>query len=379
MNTSFQFLDKSLQLYRYPKRFAHPSWQAWDSADELLLTHISETDNHYFDAKILILNDDFGALTCWLSPANITHVSDSLVAQTACQKNLTANQLEDANVHFLDSMSSLPKAPDWLVIKIPKSLALLEYQLAQVQIIVGENTKIVAAAKAKSVQKSTLSLFEKYLGPTHTSLAKKKSRLVFSKPTLPIAVKPSPEPISWQSDDKQLTLINYANVFARQQMDIGARLLAENLPNCDGKRVVDLGCGNGIIGLTVLQNYTDCHVTFVDESYMAVASARKNIETNFSDKMSQCTFAVSNCLEHFDKQTSFDNIICNPPFHQQNTVTDHIATQMFEDSKMKLAKGGELRVIGNRHLDYPQKLKRLFGGYNVIASDRKFSVLSSNK
>lgn len=379
MNTSFEFLDKSLQLYRYPKRFAHPSWQAWDSADELLLAHICETDEQYQNAKILILNDDFGALTCWLAPSNITHVSDSLVSQTACEKNLVANNIESNTIHFVDSMSSLPKAPDWLVIKIPKTLALLEYQLAQVQNIVGGNTKIVAAAKAKAIQKSTLSLFEKYLGPTRTSLAKKKSRLVFSQPSLPISCKPTPEPISWQTDDYQLTLINYANVFARQQMDIGARLLIDNLPDCTAKRAVDLGCGNGVIGLTVLQNYLDCHVTFVDESYMAVASARKNVELNFPEKMSQCTFAVSNCLEHFDKHTCFDNIICNPPFHQQNTVTDHIATQMFEDSKLKLAKGGELRVIGNRHLDYPQKLKRLFGGYSVVASDRKFSILSSRK
>jgi 16S rRNA (guanine1207-N2)-methyltransferase len=52
---------------------------------------------------------------------------------------------------------------------------------------------------------------------------------------------------------------------------------------------------------------------------------------------------------------------------------------MFVESRDALRSGGELRVVGNRHLDYPAKLKRLFGNCDVIASDRKFMVLRSTK
>jgi 16S rRNA (guanine1207-N2)-methyltransferase len=58
-------------------------------------------------------------------------------------------------------------------------------------------------------------------------------------------------------------------------------------------------------------------------------------------------------------------------------ITDDIAWQMFVDAKKMLRPGGELRVVANRHLDYPDKLKRLFGGCQVIANNPKFIVLSA--
>jgi len=44
-----------------------------------------------------------------------------------------------------------------------------------------------------------------------------------------------------------------------------------------------------------------------------------------------------------------------------------------------LVKSGHLIVVGNRHLEYHIKLKRLFGGAKVIASDNKFVVLGTAK
>ncbi|MBU2878686.1 methyltransferase [Aliiglaciecola lipolytica] len=379
MNTSFNFLGKSLQLYRYPKRFTHPSWQAWDAADELILDHIQQNQDNIDQTNIVILNDDFGALSCWLHDANIHHVSDSLVSQMACKQNISLNNLDNTQITYIDSLAQMPQQPDWVIIKIPKTLALLEHQLIQLQSVVSAKTKIVAAAKAKMIQKSTLSLFEKYLGKTHTSLAKKKARLVFCEPNLGLQQKPSPYPTVWKMDQEPFTINNHANVFARQQIDIGARLLIDNLPDCTAKTVVDLGCGNGVLGLCILKRYDNAEVIFIDESYMAVASAKLNVQNNLPTQMHRARFIVSNCLEQLENQTQIDMVICNPPFHQLNTITDHIATQMFEDAHLKLKKGGELRIIGNRHLEYPQKLKRLFGGYNVISSDKKFSILSSLK
>lgn len=375
MNTRFNFLDNSLTLFRYPKRFSHPSWQAWDSADELLIEHIISHPTYSPEASLLIFNDDFGTLTNWFAKHPIIHVNDSYVAQRACQLNLVENGNADASISYLDSLATFPKC-DWAVFKIPKTLALLEHQLIKLKNVIDDGTQIVAAAKAKSIQKSTLAMFEKYIGNTHTSLAKKKSRLVFCTNDSTIAEAKSPFPTRWKTDDGQFEISNHANVFARQQMDIGARFLLRNLPKVNGKKVVDLGCGNGIIGLYLLKHNPDCQVTFVDESHMAIASARENIANNLPEQLAQCEFITSNCLEDTQNH-EFDVVLCNPPFHQQNTITDHIANQMFEDAKSKLKKGGELRIIGNRHLDYPQKLKRIYGGYQVIASDRKFSILSS--
>ncbi|MCV5804022.1 class I SAM-dependent methyltransferase, partial [Escherichia coli] len=60
---------------------------------------------------------------------------------------------------------------------------------------------------------------------------------------------------------------------------------------------------------------------------------------------------------------------------------DHIAWQMFCDAKQILNQNGKLLVIGNRHLGYDAKLKRLFGDKNVklIASNNKFVILQATK
>jgi len=72
-------------------------------------------------------------------------------------------------------------------------------------------------------------------------------------------------------------------------------------------------------------------------------------------------------------------VLSNPPFHADHAVSDATAWQMFVESRDALRSSGQLWIVGNRHLDYPAKLKRLFGNCNIIASDKKFMVLRSTK
>ena len=89
-------------------------------------------------------------------------------------------------------------------------------------------------------------------------------------------------------------------------------------------------------------------------------------------------FIADNCLEQ-QPDNSATLVLNNPPFHQQQSVGDHIARQMFRDARRVLKQGGELRVIGNRHLGYHQQLRRLFGNCELVASNPKFVVLSAIK
>ena len=94
--------------------------------------------------------------------------------------------------------------------------------------------------------------------------------------------------------------------------------------------------------------------------------------------MQDCEFVQDDCLTDF-APNSVDLVLCNPPFHQAQAITDHIAWQMFVQAKQTLRSGGELRIIGNRHLDYQEKLLRLFGNCKVIGNNKKFTVLSTTK
>jgi 16S rRNA (guanine1207-N2)-methyltransferase/23S rRNA (guanine1835-N2)-methyltransferase len=384
MNTSLTLLNKTLHLVRYPQQSQHPSWQAWDAADEYLMEYVEQQIDSANKQAMRIYNDDFGALACWFASYNPKWISDSYVARRACLLNLQHNHGSDAPLEMFDSVTPVIGKTDLVLLKIPKTNALLEQQLIDLQSSVSATTLIVAAAKANLIQKSTLALFEKYLGVTTTSLAKKKARLIFCRASGD-KQHTSPYPTTWYTAQPSLQVTNLANVFARQQLDIGARFMLQHLNamgNTNQQCVIDLGCGNGVLGLHILHQYPKTKLIFIDESYMAIASAKHNVQLNLPQSLEPCEFMVNNCLDNFAQacqHDEVDHVVCNPPFHQQNTITDHIAWQMFKDSKAALKKGGQLWVVGNRHLDYPKKLKHLFGNVTIAATDKKFSLWSAQK
>ncbi len=74
-----------------------------------------------------------------------------------------------------------------------------------------------------------------------------------------------------------------------------------------------------------------------------------------------------------------DLVVCNPPFHEGQAIGDHIAWRMFKQSYDRLQPDGQLWVVGNKHLQYHAKLKRLFGNSRQIHSDNKFVVYAATK
>ncbi|MEI2266052.1 23S rRNA (guanine(1835)-N(2))-methyltransferase RlmG [Erwinia sp. CGal63] len=372
--SQFELSHRTLTLHRFPQMRDESPLQAWDAADEYLLKQVADTPAN---GATLIFNDTFGALACALVGEELFSISDSWISQQATRQNLLANGMDEGDVHFLDSLAALPASPARVLIKIPKTLALLEQQLRALRSVVTPDTQVIAAGKAKDIHTSTLQLFERVLGETTTSLAVKKARLIYCTPTLPELAE-GPETYSWTLDGTDYQIHNHANVFARSGLDVGARFFMAHLPdNIDGE-IVDLGCGNGIIGLLALEQNPTAEVHFVDESWMAVASSRMNVEVNRPQDLARSHFAVNNSLAGFPSDR-LHAVLCNPPFHQQNTLTDHIAWQMFRDARRCLQYGGELRIVGNRHLDYYRKMKKLFGNCTTVASNQKFVILRSVK
>lgn len=59
-----------------------------------------------------------------------------------------------------------------------------------------------------------------------------------------------------------------------------------------------------MIGLKALALNPDARVMFTDESYMAVASSRLNVETNMPDDLERCEFVVNNALSDIEPTAS---------------------------------------------------------------------------
>lgn len=366
------------QLSRYPSR-KKEQLRAWDAADEYLLNYVDEKYSaNTNDSCVLIINDNFGALAVALSSFQPTVWTDSLLAEEGLLQNFTNNELSIKNITINNSIETPEGKYDFVLIKIPKSLALLEDQLIRIKPLISSATKIIAAGMAKSIHTSTLKLFEKYIGPTKTSLAKKKARLIFCTSDKNIEVVESPYPQSYILEDTHFTITNHANVFSRESLDIGTRFFLQHIPFADKyKTIVDLGCGNGVVGLIAAEKNPQAKLLFFDASYMAVESAKQTFEGASINEM-KATFKVNDCLVGLEED-SIDLILNNPPFHQDNAVGDEVAWKMFQQSKLVLKKGGELFVIGNRHLAYHIKLKKIFDNCEVIANNKKFVILKAIK
>jgi 16S rRNA (guanine1207-N2)-methyltransferase len=286
-------------------------------------------------------------------------------------------------VRFLTSFDPLPVRIDSVLMKVPKSLALLEDQLHRIAPHLHDKTTVLAAAMTRHIHMSTLELFTKIVGPTRTSLAEKKARLVFCEPDPKLQRPPNPWPKTYTMTPANEIVTSHAGVFAAERLDVGVRLLLENLPHRRGpQQIADLGCGNGILGVRAAMANPRAEVTFVDESYRAVASAEATFRANLGPER-EAHFVVGNGL--FDlangaKPTvGFDLVLNNPPFHENHAISDATAWQMFVESRDALRPGGELWVVGNRHLGYADKLKRLFGNCDTVAANAKFVVLQSTR
>lgn len=363
------------KLNRLPKRPVE-LLRAWDAADEYLLSTLAENLKPPADARMVIFNDSFGALAVALSPFQPHAVSDSYLSQQATRLNLAGNGLPECSVTLINSLESLEGHFDLVLIKAPKTLALLEDQLIRLRPHLLPSTQVILAGMIKSLPPSIWKVLERLVGPTTTALARKKARLIFATPDLRLAVPASPYPVYYRLEGSDYLICNHANVFSRDSLDIGTRFFLQHLPERqDIGDIIDLGCGNGLLGLIAAERNPAATVHFVDESFMAVASARKNFHRVFGEARN-ATFCAGDGLEDFES-ASADLILCNPPFHQQNTVGDQIAISLFKQSRKVLRKGGELWVIGNRHLNYHVTLDRLFGKHSVVAANAKFVIFKA--
>ncbi|MFH9296621.1 methyltransferase [Streptomyces sp. NPDC017520] len=374
----------AFELARFPEHPRDP-FRAWDAADEYLLRQLTDPETGSVDLSgtVAVVGDRWGALATALAAHRPVQISDSYLARRATLANLARNGVDQDAVRLLSSRDTPPDRIDVLIVRVPKSLAFLEDQLHRIAPAVHSGTVIIGTGMVKEIHTSTLKLFERIIGPTRTSLAVRKARLIFCTPDPALPRTPSPWPYRYElpadvGPVAGLTAVNHAGIFCAERLDIGTRFFLKHLPTRSGAvRVVDLGCGNGVLGLSAAIANPDAHVTFVDESYGAVASAEETFRAGAPDG-AKADFLVGDGLGDLDPG-SVDLVLNNPPFHSHTATTDATARTMFAGARTALRQGGELWVVGNRHLSYHTHLRRIFGNCTTVAGDPKFVVLRAVK
>lgn len=388
MSDSFTSPFGSLKLKRLPK--GDRSLRAWDAADEFLLNHVQQNNLLLSSSTIAIVNDSFGVLALALKGINRDSIGDSYLSHLATEKNAEFNQIELAHDGYrpLRSFENTEATYSIAMVKVPKSLALLEDQLYQLKQRLAPEARVVAGGMTRSIHNSTIELFERIIGPTKTSLAKKKARLIFSENREESEKKihfndyiQNRKITHYSLEGSDILLRNYPGVFSRAKLDIGTRFFLPHIQTYENSfsQILDLGCGNGALGLMAAYRNPEVQVTFVDESYQAIESVKLGIKywSQAGDEK-RFTLRIGHILNGIPKQT-FDRVLCNPPFHQNNSIGKQTAFLMFEQARQVLKKSGVLQIVANRHLNYQHKLKKLFGNCQLIDSNQKFVILQALK
>lgn len=363
---------RSLTLVR-PGGASH-GLKAWDAADQLLVERALEVVPS--DARILVIDDSFGALALGLSDLCPVSLGDSATLARALPNNAVLNNLPAmAPLNWLSPPAGMF---DLIVMRIPRQLDYLAYLLRWANGALADDGQLLAGGMIKHIPGRSAVTFGQLVTNTCVYPASKKARAVLCAPGV--------QGLSgwhglWQGyvvDQAGLTVEALPAVFARDQLDIGARLLLGHIPGQvallePGARLLDLGCGNGVLGLMALASRADLELSFSDVSSQAVASAEHNLKRNFPS----CDARGYHCDGVPEGVARYDLILLNPPFHEGGVVGDHIAMRLFEQASSSLAPGGKVLVVGNRHLGYHRSLKRWFKDVEQIDANAKFVVFKA--
>lgn len=170
---------------------------------------------------------------------------------------------------------------------------------------------------------------------------------------------------------QELFFLTDAGVFSKKMVDYGSQVLLNTVDLDKGKRLLDVGCGYGPLGLT-LGKVFGILPTMVDINSRAVDLAIQNAEKN---KVEASIFQ-SNIYE--EVSGAFDYIISNPPIRAGKAVVHEIIAGAFD----YLVDAGRLTIVIQKKQGAPSakaKMEEVFGNCTILKKDKGYYILESVK
>lgn len=170
---------------------------------------------------------------------------------------------------------------------------------------------------------------------------------------------------------RKLKFLTPSGVYSYGKIDNGSFLLVSKCQVNTSDKVLDMGCGYGLIGITLLK--LGFEVTFTDINERAVKFCKKNLAAN--DVSSSGVFK-GNLYEPINDK--FDTILSNPPFHAGRQV----CYEIIEKAPLYLNDSGSLQIVarhkrGGEMLE--KKMKEVFGNVETLAKKGGFRIYKSVK
>ena len=172
--------------------------------------------------------------------------------------------------------------------------------------------------------------------------------------------------LSLEHPDLPSSWVSYPGVFAHGRLDEGTRLLLGALPSLPrGARVLDYGCGSGVVGYVARNRGEEVRVELLDVDAVALEAARENVP--------DCVFHLHEGLPP-EGYGPYDAIFSNPPFHKGKAEDPELIVSLVMGAPALLGRRGILVFVAQRRLSLEGALQDAFRDVTVLAQDSTFRV-----
>ncbi|KWU00567.1 16S rRNA (guanine(1207)-N(2))-methyltransferase RsmC [Vibrio toranzoniae] len=263
---------------------------------------------------------------------------------------------------------------DLVMLYWPKAKAEAEYLLAMLFAKLGKEIEIVVVGENRSGVKSIEKMFAPYGKVVKYDSARRCSFYwgqCFEQPQS-FNLQDWFKTYTVNIGEQSLTVKSLPGVFSHGEFDVGSQLLLDTLPKLKGK-VLDFGCGAGVLGAVMASRNPDIELEMCDISAFAVASSQATLEAN------GLTGKVFASDVYSDTAQDYQFIISNPPFHS-GLDTSYSATEtLLAQAPKHLKHAGELFIVANSFLKYIPIIEQSFGKCATLNKTTKFAIYHANK
>lgn len=172
-----------------------------------------------------------------------------------------------------------------------------------------------------------------------------------------------------------LTLAADSELFSPDHADQGTLAMLSIIDINQGQKLLDLGCGYGIVGIYAAGLCGQENVWMLDKSRKAIDVSRINATANGYDKINILLSDGPEILIKEEHRATFDWILSNPPYHEDFSV----ARRFIETSEKLLKNNGKLVMVVKRLDWYKNKLRSVFGGVKIHSIDGYYVLISEKR